>query len=336
MADRLSEMRIVTLVHSRFFGWRSLGHILRRHRLLSILLRQCANHKIDLIHCSYPWYSQYGLCMATQLKCPCVIHARSPLPVAKVKKSCFERADNIVAVSARIRKDLINAGISPDKITLIVDSVDTDLFGPHALKRQHFSRNGELVIGLVGRIEPAKHQMEFVHAAGLLAARNNKVKFAIVGQERDAVYTQQLKNYIQNFGLCDRITLFGRSENMPEILNGFDILVSLSGGSVMYEAMACGIPVLSAGFTNKEDSVYVIDGYNAMLLDNREPSSIAVALEKLLTDGAYRQSLANNTRSHVMQHLSGRIMAAQTQTLYERLLNRYQTVLPNKGNRTHE
>lgn len=315
MADRLAEMHIATRVHSRFFSCRAPFYMLHRYCLQRTLLRQCTEQKIDLVHCSYPWYSQYGLFLAKQLQCPCIIHVRGPICRPTVKKNGFAKADNLIAISARIRRDLIDAGISSDKISLIFDSIDTDVFCPRQQNRRLFSSNGKFVFGLVGRLEPAKYQMEFVLAAGLLAARDDKVKFVIVGEERDAAYARQVKNYVKNAGLCDLITFFGRSENMPEVLNGFDMLVSLSGGSVMYEAMACGLAVLSAGFTKKENSVNVIDGYNAMLLDNREPQSIAQAMEKLLNDKAYRQALADNTRSHVMQHLTDIVMAAQTQNL---------------------
>jgi glycosyltransferase involved in cell wall biosynthesis len=248
-----------------------------------------------------------------------------------VKSNDFARADHVIAVSTRIRKDLVDADINPDNISLVFDGIDTDLFCPRQQNRQRFSANGEFIFGLVGRVEPAKYQMEFVLAAGLLAARDDKVKFVIVGQERDAAYTRQIKTYIQKAGLSDRIIFFGRNENMPEVLSGFDILVSLSGGSVMYEAMACGVPVLSAGFTKKVDSVYVIDNYNAMLLDNREPDRIAQAMEKLLRDKAYRQVLAGNTRSHIMQHLTDKAMAERIQALYDQLLKRRQALLPDRG-----
>jgi L-malate glycosyltransferase len=260
-----------------------------------------------------------------------VIHVRGPVQNGMVKRNGFVQADNIIAISARIQKELIEADISPDKISLIFDGIDTDFFCPRQHNKQCFSSNGEFVFGLVGRIEPAKYQMEFVLAADILAARDNKVKFVMVGHEQDPAYTRQVKNYIKNAGLSDRIIFFGRCENMSEVLNGFNMLVSLSGGSVMYEAMSCGIPVLSAGFTKKKDSVYVVDGFNAMLLDNREPDSIAQAMEKFLRDKTYRQALADNTRSHVVQHLTDRVMTEQTQALYERLLNRHQAALPNKG-----
>ncbi len=47
---------------------------------------------------------------------------------------------------------------------------------------------------------------------------------------------------------------------MPDVLNSLDVLVSLSGGSVMYEAMSCGLCVVSAGFTKPGESIHLRNG----------------------------------------------------------------------------
>jgi hypothetical protein len=66
MADKLAQMHIETHVYPRFFGWRVPCYMLHRYYLKSSLMRQCAELKIDLIHCSYLWYSQYSLFLAGQ------------------------------------------------------------------------------------------------------------------------------------------------------------------------------------------------------------------------------------------------------------------------------
>lgn len=329
LADQLARINVETLVHPRFLGWRTTRYVVHRYFFRTALLRECRGRNIHLIHCSYPWFNRYSLYLAKQLNCPCVSHLRGPVPQSMIKKHGFTYADRLIAVSLRTRKDLINAGISADKISLIYDGIDAEYFCPPPSGNHPFRSNGEFVFGLVGRIEPEKFQMEFVRAACLLAARRKTVKFLMVGQPWDVAYTRKVKHSIEVAKLSDRIILSGRCENMPQVLGGFDVLVSLSGGSVMYEAMACGVPVLSAGFTRKADAVHVIDGYNAMLLDNRDPQNIANAMEQLLTEKAYRQTLAGHTRPHVLQNLADGVMAAQTQAVYEQMLDGHLTDASN-------
>jgi glycosyltransferase involved in cell wall biosynthesis len=239
-----------------------------------------------------------------------------------VRKNRFASADGLIAISARSRKDIIEAGICPEKIHLIYDSIDTDVFRPMPNARERFISNGDFVFGLVGRIEPAKYQMEFVLAAEHVAVRHKNVKFVLVGQAWNRTYAEKIEHFIKNAGLSDRIVFYGRREEMPEVLSSFDVLVSLSGGSVMYEALACGVPVLSAGYTRKEDSVHIIHDYNAMLVENREPDSLVRAMERMLEDSRYLHALAENTRPHVLSHLTDSIMAERTEAVYRTILDR--------------
>ena len=328
LADKLAEMGIETLVHRQFFGWRTTRHLIHRYIFRAALLRQLAGRKIGLIHCSYPWYSPYCLYLAKRLGCPCVIHIRGPVDRAMVRKNGFARADGLIAISTRSRRDIIEAGVCPEKTHLIYDSIDTEVFRPLPHARERFNSNGDFVFGLVGRIEPAKYQMEFVHAAGRVAARHKNVKFVLAGHAWNRAYAEKIEHYIKNAGLSDRIALYGRREEMPDVLSSFDVLVSLSGGSVMYEAMACGVPVLSAGYTRKEDSVHVVHDYNAMLVESREPDSLARAMERILEDSRYLHTLAENTRPHVLSHLTDSVMAERTEAVYQTLLGRRETDLP--------
>ena len=320
LVDRLDQMDIETHVYASLYGWRKLRHFVHRYQLRAALLRQFSGHEIRLIHCSYQWYTPYCLYLARQFQCPCLVHVRGPVNRSTVRKYNYAHADHLIAISLRNRRNLIDGRICEDKISLIYDSIDTDVFCPMPKDLSGLNCNGDFVFGLVGRIEPAKYQLEFVQAACIVASRNPNVKFVMVGQTSNKDYTQKVKEKIKSSNLSDRVILYGRSERMPTILNGFDVLVSLSGGSIMYEAMACGVPVLSAGYTRKEDSVHVIHSHNAILIDIREPGCVAEAMEKMLSDTAYTCELAQNTRSHVLNHLNDQIMAAQTQALYERLL----------------
>lgn len=79
------------------------------------------------------------------------------------------RAMSHIAISRRVKRDLISGGISPEKITLIDDMVDLESFNPKSVKtnvlRRDFSTNGPVLVGIVGRIGPSKRQLEFLQAA---------------------------------------------------------------------------------------------------------------------------------------------------------------------------
>ncbi|MBE0537627.1 MAG: glycosyltransferase family 4 protein [Phycisphaerae bacterium] len=319
-ADCLAEMGIATHVYPVLFGWRKARHVVHRYQLVAALWRQLSGRDIGLIHCSYQWYAPYCRYLSRRLKCPYLVHIRGPVDRSAVRKYGFVEADRLIAISPRSGRNLVDAGIEPEKVSIVYDSVDTNVFRPVPRGSGGFNGTGDFVFGLAGRIAPDKHQLAFVRAARIVASRHSNVRFVLVGQACDREYSQEVEKQIKEFDLSDRVILYGRSEQMPNVLSDCDVLVSLSGGSIMYEALACGVPVLSAGYTRKEDSVHVIHDHNAMLVESREPEDVACAMERLLVDGCYTSRLAANTRAHILDHLNDGIMAAQTQAVYESLL----------------
>ena len=107
---------------------------------------------------------------------------------------------------------------------------------------------------------------------------------------------------------------------MTEVLSSLDVLVSLSGGSVMFEAMACGRTVISAGFTRKEDAVHLRDGETGILLSALETKTLVNAMVNAAENAQLRQRLGANAESWVKSHLSVETLVKKTQQLYERLL----------------
>jgi glycosyltransferase involved in cell wall biosynthesis len=107
---------------------------------------------------------------------------------------------------------------------------------------------------------------------------------------------------------------------MPEVLAALDVLVTLSGGSVMIEAMACGTPVISAGFSRPEESVMVQPGRTGLLVESAEPAALAEAMRRLIGSGELRRRLARDARAWAEQRFVHTEMVRRTEQVYEELL----------------
>jgi glycosyltransferase involved in cell wall biosynthesis len=114
----------------------------------------------------------------------------------------------------------------------------------------------------------------------------------------------------------------GRRDDIPQVLCSLDILVSLSGGSVMYEAMSCGKAVISAGFSTKEDSVHIQDGRTGLLVSSGYPSDLARAMVQLIDAHQLRECIGREARRWAEKNFCHLNMAARTQKLYDRLIQR--------------
>jgi len=308
--------------------WRALIKGMLRHVDTRRLARLALEYDVSLVHSSDLWLSQYLTWTARRIGVPSVLHVRAPVPTAHVAKHNCNSADSLIAISRRVRNNLLLAGVPDEKITLIGDSVDIDTFSPPAsesnILRSQFSRPDGLLVGLVGRIEPFKRQLDFLRAAAQIVHLNGRqVTFFLIGKIHCAEYHQQVIDYIGTHGLADRVILTGERDDMPQVLQSLDMLVSLSGGSVMFEAMSCGKAVLSAGFTTKANSVHLQDGKTGLLVTSQSNQELVRAMVRLMDNPDLRKYLGHQARLWAENNFSHVSMAIKTQMLYDKLLGQY-------------
>ncbi len=216
-------------------------------------------------------------------------------------------------------------GIPKDKIVLIHDAVDPELFQPRAscldLLRQQYHAGEAVLVGMVGRVEEAKEQLGFVQIAGEVLKRTNRAAFFIIGDIKDRSYHARLVRQIRASGLTGHVHFTGRRDDIAEVLAGLDVLVSLSGGSVRYEAMMCGLPVICAWSRRPEESYCIRHHETGFLVSDRSIDAVSRVLLDLAMDGDLRRQVGRNARAWAQARLTDAVLVADTQSLYERLLS---------------
>jgi glycosyltransferase involved in cell wall biosynthesis len=318
--------------------WRTFSTVLYRYIDAERLARYANEQRVSLVHSSDLWLSGYMAWVARKLKIPSVLHVRTPIRPDEVYKHHCYKATAIIAISHRTKQNLISAGINPEKITQIDDAVNLKIFRSMGFKenvlRRDFSVDGRTLVGIVGRIDPSKHQLAFLQAAEqVVRGLQRNVTFFIIGETHSRKYFEKLKHFIRDKGLQQHVILTGRREDMPQVLSSLDILVSLSGGSVMFEAMACGKTVISAGFSRREDSVHIQNGRTGVLvtstgfdqslrdkLTTGRNSELVQALSRLIDSPNIRRQIGRKARKWAESNFCHIAMAAKTKQLYQRLL----------------
>jgi glycosyltransferase involved in cell wall biosynthesis len=139
----------------------------------------------------------------------------------------------------------------------------------------------ELVIGILGRFNPAKDQRNFVQAAGRVARAHPSVRFLLVGRGLDAA-NSELNGWIEETGFASRFVLLGERSDVAVCLSAMDVfcLSSRTEGfpNVVGEAMAMGLPCV---VTDVGDAAMLVadTGY---VVPKEDPAALAAALEKML------------------------------------------------------
>ncbi len=245
--------------------WRKAKSWVARYSAVRKLVSLAETHNTCLIHTSDSWFNPYLWSVRKQLKIPVVSHVRNLLTLTQVRKYKFARMDSIIAISEQSSVPLIQAGIAPQKIEVVHNCVDVSAFQPVSDP----VHSAEYVVGIVGRIEPFKRQKAFVEIAAKVAAQCKGVRFRIIGgtlgTPEHRTYEQEVRQLIAKYGLQERVRFTGHRTDMPKAMQELDLLVTLSAGSVIAEAMAAGKPVIGTPVGSTAEMIvhgetgYVVD-----------------------------------------------------------------------------
>ncbi len=200
-----------------------------------------------------------------------------------------------------------------DKIHVIYDGLDASATTPDPATvdtfRKSFASKG-LLVGVVGRIKfHRKGQEVLVQAAELLRSRHPDVHYVVVGSAApgNEEHESRLRALISTSGLDETVTLTGDVVDSASVFAALDVAVVPSVqpepfGCVVIEAMAAGTPVV--GSNNGGIAEQIEDGVSGILFAPGNAQDLAQALDRLLTDAAYRQRTSDEGRRRVRSEFS--------------------------------
>ena len=148
------------------------------------------------------------------------------------------------------------------------------------------------VIGVVGRITPAKGQHVMVEAAGQLVRHGLSPRVVFVGatdphHRDDEAYLRSLRATARTLGVEPNLWWAGYQENPGPFYKAFDVLVIPSVGEegmpmAALEAFECGVPVIGSDVPGIAEIVR--DGHNGFLVPPGDDSFLADRLEQVLSN----------------------------------------------------
>lgn len=185
------------------------------------------------------------------------------------------------AEMSRKTQELI--GFKKNKGVVIPNGYDVDDFEDNEVKGAKFRNELNIsqdtfVIGHVGRFDPQKDQDNLIKALVDLKQRQIKFKAVIVGTNLD-VNNDKLVGMIKEKQLENHISLLGRRNDIPAVMNGIDLFALSSAfgeafPNVLNEAMACGTPCVA---TNVGDSARII-GNTGWIVPIKNPQALSSAI----------------------------------------------------------
>ncbi len=299
-------------------------------RYLVALCRAIRNHRIDLVQTHLFTASVYGSLAGTLCGVPVVstFHGRPDLAGSERYRALKFRilrrgARKVVFVSESLRGYFSSlSGIESDRTVVIYNGIDVSAFAPRrdtSLRQELGIRNGEVLVGAVGNLRPAKGYDVFLRAAAVLARRQSPAyRFVIVGDADGSRY-QDLLALRNDLALQDKVAFAGFRGAVHRVMNNLDLYVSTSSSEgfslTLAEAMACGVPVVATRSGGPEEIItHNVDGF---LVDTHSPEQVAQAIRRVWEEPATRERLAREGQKSVRTKFTREGMLRRYESLYE-------------------
>jgi glycosyltransferase involved in cell wall biosynthesis len=117
------------------------------------------------------------------------------------------------------------------------------------------------------------------------------------------------------------VTFTGYRRDMPEVLRSLDMLVTLSGGSIMMEAMACGKPVIMASAAKPADLRIVQNEKTGLVVPYDDIDAVSKAILRLLDNREMMGKMGQAGRSRAEELFDMKKITRSTEAVYAKLIS---------------
>ncbi len=231
----------------------------------------------------------------------------------------LRRFARVAAVSQQVQQQLLQAGVSPQKVRLIRNGVDLSLW---AAAIPSLALQGRPLVGLVGRLAQEKGVDLFLRAAANVLRHLPEVRFVIVGEGPDRT----------NAGSPDKGTTPARPSHpagqdvttwrrfMPRWRCSCPLRARKACRSRSLRQWASGLAIVATDVG--EVPSLIVDGETGLLVTTQAGpettvQSLTAAIVRLIEDAAMRERLGSAARALVEEKFSARQMTADYLSLYQ-------------------
>ena len=302
-------------------------YLIKRNKFFPIipalkLAKYIDKNDIDIVH--FHWTRDMMTAVLAKLlskKRPKLIQSRH-MGMTRFKDDVYHRwlyknIDLIHAVTYKVKEQLekfIPQDVRPEieMVYLGTEASAVDKKIVEDLKNK-YKKNDEFIVGIVGRIEDGKGQHKVIDAIAKLIDLN--IKALIVGSAMQESYLNELEQKVKKLGLQEKVIFTGFTKNVDEYMQIFDINILATTnetfGLVVIEAMVNKVAMIA---TNHGGPLEIIDdGVDGLLFDGT-PEDLAVKIEMLYNDEAFKTNLAMGGYDTVMKKFNAN---KQSDKLYE-------------------
>lgn len=229
------------------------------------------------------------------------------------------RADHVIAVCKSDGEKLLSLGFSSNKLSIIPNGFNSDLFNPipQSLARRELGLplDKKMVLS-IGTLHDVKGHNYLIDATRILSKKRSDFLTIIIGS---GPLEKMLKKKIEKLRLNQKVMMIGwiPHNEIALWMNACDIFVlpSLNEGlpTVIPEVMACGRPVVA---TRVGGIPEVIRSDEVGLLTSpRDPESLAHAIREALDRGWEHERIIEHAQEYSLENITKQILRIYHQVM---------------------
>lgn len=195
----------------------------------------------------------------------------------------------VTTASEFVRQGLIERGVPESHAAVVYPAVELPpLTGQSTLRKELRLAPNDIVVGCVAVMRQQKGHRELIDAMATLIAERPNLHLVLVGGGSPVF--EEIQAYVQERGLTRRVHMLGMRNDVPNLLQGFDIFALATrqeaSGTVFVEAGAMGVPVIGTRVDGVPEMMK--DGVNGMLVPLDDVAALTQAIRSLVEDPELR------------------------------------------------
>lgn len=237
--------------------------------------------------------------------------------VRRIENFNLRNAHKVVVVSKALEEQLVSNGLDKNKITVMPNGIDPQLYCPQTPNEaliNKFGLKGKKVVGFIGTFGKWHGVDVLVEAYAHLLRDDthllNNTRLLLVG---DGELMPHIKKLVSDFGLEDNIILTGLVEQCygRDYLALCDILVNstvknpdssefFGSPTKLFEYMGMGKAIVSSNMAQMGDILN--DGKTALLVEPGSISQLSAAIGNLIHSEQEALQMGRLAREYVVEH----------------------------------
>lgn len=227
----------------------------------------------------------------------------------------YKRSNQIVVVTPAFKNHLVERWrVQAEKISIVENGVETDLFAPHpaaanAALRKTLGAEGKFLVCYVGTLGMAHGLETLLQAAARLKREQSNVMFLIVGEgaEKARIKALAQTQSLDNIRFLDQQpretipTLISASDACLVLLKKTDVFKTVIPTKLL-EFMSCARPVI-LGVDGQARQV-VEEAGAGLVIEPENADALVQAIRQLNADRARGEEMGNRGREYIVGSLS--------------------------------